>query len=65
MHVYNDSKAPTDSTHPNFDKLVKVRRLVEEVRERCVENWNLGQFITIDEHMIRYKDKYSPGIRQY
>jgi hypothetical protein len=32
--------------------------------ERCNAQWNVGQFITIDEMMVRYKGSYCPA-RQY
>ena len=30
-----------------------------------MSNWNLGQFVTIDEIMVRYKRKYGHGMKQY
>jgi hypothetical protein len=42
----------------------KVRWLFTEIRDCCIEQWNLGQFITIDEMMVRYKGSYCPA-RQY
>ena len=65
LHIKDDSRAPTDPSHPAYDKLVKVRWLVEEVRDRCVANWKLGKFVTIDELMVRYKGTYGHGMKQY
>lgn len=65
LHVNNNSGAPTDRNHPDFDKLAKLRWLIEEVRECCINNWNLGQFVTIDELMVRYKGGYGHGMKQY
>ena len=47
-----------------FDKLVKLKWLLNEIRDQCKDMWNLGDKVTIDEMMIQYKVKYCL-IRQY
>jgi hypothetical protein len=47
-----------------YDKLRKVRWLVDEIRNASSREWSLGKFVTIDEMMVRYKGSYCP-IRQY
>lgn len=65
LHIHNDSRAPTDKDDPQFDKLIKIRWLLEEVRGRCISNWNVGKYVTIDELMVRYKGIYGHGMKQY
>ena len=36
----------------NYDKLHKVRWLIEEVKERCKEKLQLGKRLTIDHEMM-------------
>ena len=47
-----------------YDKLNKIRWMLDEVTERCKAMWSPNQQLTVDETMIRYKGKYSP-IRMY
>ena len=64
LHIVDDRLLPTNRGDANHDKLGKVRWLLQEVRRKCQENWNLGQMVTVDEMMVRYKGRYCP-IRQY
>jgi hypothetical protein len=63
LHIVDDSLLPSRG-QVEHDKLGKLKWLLTELRVRCKENWHLGQYITIDEMMVRYKGKYCP-IRQY
>ena len=58
LHVVGSSFVCKDHNSPSYDKLHKIRWVLDEFRERCKENWNLGQEITIDEMMVPYKGKY-------
>lgn len=49
---------------PMYDKLHKVRWLVDEICKRFQSMWNLDQQLMVDEGVIMYKRKYAP-IRQY
>ncbi len=40
---------------PHYDKIRKVRWLVDEMREKCKRLYNLGKFLIVEEMMIRYK----------
>ena len=33
LHIKDESKAPTNSTYPNYNKLVKMKLFVEEISE--------------------------------
>jgi hypothetical protein len=45
---------------PGYDKIRQVRWLVEKIRSACMREWSLGNFVTIDEMMVRYKGSYCP-----
>jgi len=47
-----------------YDKLWKMRWLLDDLRDRFKSSWNCGQYITVNEMMIMYKGKYC-AIRQY
>jgi hypothetical protein len=65
LHITNPATcANVERRSPNFDKLRRVRRLVEEIRENCKQVWELGKFLSIQKMMVRYKGTYSP-IFQY
>ena len=51
--MHNDHEAPTDWSNGDFDKLVKLRWLLDEIRDRCKEMWNLEDKVTVDEIMIQ------------
>jgi hypothetical protein len=53
-----------DRSSPTYDKLHKVRWMIDEVRSRFRAMWSPNQQMTVDEGMIMYKGKYCP-IRQY
>jgi len=64
LHVHNDHGEITDRSNVKFDKLVKLRWLLDEIRNKCKDMWNLEDKVIIDEMMVQYKDKYCL-IRQY
>jgi hypothetical protein len=64
LHITDPSTYVADNTSPLFDKMHQTRWLIDAIREACKRQWNLGQFITIDETMVRYKGTYCPA-RQY
>jgi hypothetical protein len=49
---------------PLFDKMHQIRWLIDALRRAFKQQWNLGQIVTIDEIMVRYKETYCPA-RQY
>jgi hypothetical protein len=54
IHVVDDRGLPPRGD-PEHNKLSTLWWLLSEVRRKCQENWNLGQMITVDEMMVRYK----------
>jgi hypothetical protein len=64
LHITNLVDICHDRSSPDYDKMNKVKWLFNEIQDCCIEQWNLGQFITIDEMMVRYKGSYCPA-RQY
>lgn len=64
LRVVDSSFVCKDHNSPSYDKLHKMRWLLDEFREQYKENWNLGQEITIDELMVPYKGKYC-HVRQH
>jgi len=53
-----------DRKSPSYDKLHKVRWLVDDICSNFQALWSPNQQVSVDESMVMYKGKYSP-IRQY
>jgi hypothetical protein len=64
LHVANAPPHITDPSSPTYDKLYKVRWMMDEVKDRFKAMWSPNQQLIVDEGMIMYKGKYCP-IRQY
>jgi hypothetical protein len=64
LHITDPSMYVADNTSPHFDKMHQTRWLIDAIRGACKRLWSLGQFVTIDETMVRYKGTYCPA-RQY
>jgi hypothetical protein len=58
LHITNPATYKVPRGAPNYDKMHQTRWLVDRIREACQREWKLGQFITIDETMVRYKSTY-------
>ena len=58
LHVHNDHGATMNDQGVEFDKLVKLRWLLDEITDRCKGMWNLGDKVIIDKMMIQHKGKY-------
>ena len=58
LHVTNPAAYERDRNRPNNDKMGQVRWLINVIWEKCMGAWNVGQFATIDEMMIRYKSTH-------
>ena len=58
LHL-NDSEAQPQRGNPGFDKLYKVRPLLDMVLENFKACYQPGQHISIDETMISYKGRLS------
>jgi hypothetical protein len=64
IHLVDNDSLPKDSTDPNFDKIGKVRWLVEGFAEISQRLYNPEPICTVDEIMVAYKGRYC-AIRQY
>ena len=53
LHVQNDHGTITNQLNVEFDKLIKLRWFLDEIRDRCKDMWNLGDKVTIDEMMVQ------------
>jgi hypothetical protein len=60
LHITNPETYEVLAGPPNYDKMHQTRWLVDRIREACKREWKLGQFLTIDETMVRYKGTYCP-----
>jgi hypothetical protein len=64
LHITNPCTYVEDRTSPDFNKMHQTRWLINDIREACTREWKLGQHVTIDETMVKYKGTYCPA-RQY
>lgn len=64
FHIKNKKNVVTDCTSVGYNKVGKLRWLIDEIREKCKALWKLENFITIDEMMVGYSGKHCV-IRQY
>jgi hypothetical protein len=64
LHVANAPSTSTDPKSPTYDKLHKLRWMIDEIRTRFQAMWSPNQQLTVDETMVMYKGMYCP-VRQY
>jgi hypothetical protein len=64
LHCVDNSQQCTDTTSPLYDKIRKVRPVMDPFVKRSQELYNPEKFLTADEVMIAYRGHFSP-IRQY
>jgi hypothetical protein len=64
LHVANAPADVRDPLSSSYDKLHKVRGMLDEVRDHFKSMWTPNQQMTMDEGMIMYKRQYCP-ITQY
>jgi alanine dehydrogenase len=55
LHVANAPTNVQDRNSSKYDKLHKVRWMLDEVQSRFQAMWSSNQQITVDEGMIIYK----------
>ena len=58
FHIVDNSKA-VDRSSPSYDKLWKVRPLVDALNKASSENFTLGRNVSVDESMIGTKARIS------
>ena len=64
LHCVDNQRLVSDKNHSGYDKIAKVRWVLEGFVRRSRELYNPEKFLTTDEIMVAYRGKYSP-IRQY
>ena len=64
LRITDPTTYTMNRNNPTYDKMHQTRGLIIVIREACKREWSMGQFITIDETMVRYKGKYYSA-RQY
>jgi hypothetical protein len=64
IHLVDNETLQQDSKDPTFDKIGKVRWLIEDFAQKSRELYNPERVLTVDEIMVPYKGRYC-GIRQY
>lgn len=62
LHFVNNDSLPT-RTDPNFDRLGKIRPILEHVLEACKKNYRPHRYQSIDEAMVAFKGRSS--MKQY
>jgi hypothetical protein len=64
LHVASAPPSVTNKDNPTYDKLHKIRWMLDEIRDRFKSMWSPNQQMTVDEAMVMYKGKYC-HVRQY
>jgi len=59
----NDSSLEPKRGSPSFDKLYKLRTVIEKLSESFLKSKNLTQNLTVDESMVKFKGRST--IEQY
>ena len=60
---FNDSSPAAVYGTPWYDKLFKIRPIIDAICEKCKSLYNPGKIISIDEAMVKFKGRSS--IKQY
>ena len=58
FHVPDRQTEPTRG-HPDYDRLFKVRPIIDHVAKTFLERYTLGREVAVDEAMIAYTGKLS------
>lgn len=64
IHLVDNRGLPTDASHPEYDKIGKVRWLMEHFASTSQRLYNCERICTVDEIMVPYKGRYC-NIQQY
>ena len=57
IHFVDNSTLVTDRTHPNYDRLGKIRPVIDHIQQACLKCYNGSQKQSIDEAMIAFKGR--------
>jgi hypothetical protein len=60
LHVANAPENITNHFSPTYDKLHKVRWMLNEMYNRFKSMWTSNQQLTMDESMVMHKGQYCP-----
>lgn len=63
LHVTNPTILESDKKSWFYDKVGKIKWLVDEGRSKILKNYNLDDMVIIDNIILKYKDNFCP-IRQ-
>jgi len=58
LHFNNNSLAPAHGA-PGYDRLYKIRPVIDAICEKSKMLYNLGEKVSIDEAMVKFKDRSS------
>lgn len=64
LHLTDNEKLERDRSSPNFDKIGKIRMLLNHFVKTSQALYNLEREVTVDELIIPYKGKYC-NFRQF
>ena len=62
LHV-NDNSTAVSRNQPGYDKLHKIRPLLDEVNKNCLEEYQPHREVSVDEAMVSFKGRSS--LKQY
>jgi len=62
LHFNDDSLAPAHGT-PGYDRLYKIRPIIDAICDKSKTLYNLGEKVSVDEAMVKFKGRSS--IKQY
>ena len=62
LHFNDNSLVPAHGT-PGYDRLYKIRPILDTICQKCKSLYNLGKQISVDEAMVKFKGRSS--IKQY
>ncbi|XP_051168536.1 piggyBac transposable element-derived protein 3-like [Leptopilina boulardi] len=62
LHL-NDVNGEPKKGHPNYDKLYKLRPIIDTLSQTFKSCWNPGKYQSIDESMIKFKGR--SNLKQY
>ena len=63
LHFVDNEALPTDRNDPNFDKLQKIKPVIDVVVRKFREVYTPERQLALDETMIKFKGRL--GIKQY
>ena len=63
IHFVDNTTLVTDRTNPNYDRLGKIRPVIEQIQQACLKCYHGSQNQSIDEAMIAFKGR--SAMKQY